>query len=75
MRVLHQIEHGLDRESLAIDSEAQARDCLVKQPVPGAESGDRFFMEQLFELIVELIGLALADVFEPGPVMLERARR
>ena len=32
-------------------------------------------MEQLFELVVELIGLALADVLEPGPVMLERPRR
>ncbi len=59
---------------LAIDVEAQARDRLVEQPVPGAVAGDRFFVEQLLELIVELIGLALADVFEPGPVMLERRR-
>jgi hypothetical protein len=46
-----------------------------KQPVPGAVLGDRFFVEQLFELVVELVGLALADVFEPRPVMLERPAR
>ena len=47
-------------------------DRLVEQPVPGAVAGHRFFVEQLFELVVELIGLFLADVFEPGPVMRER---
>ncbi len=72
VRILHQIEHGLDRHRLAIDGEAQARDGLVEKPVPGAETGDRFFVEQLFELVVELIGLALADVFKPGPIMFER---
>jgi len=59
MRVLHQIEHGLDRESLAIDSEAQARDRLVEKPVPGADTVIDFSMKQIVRAVVELIGLAL----------------
>ena len=73
--ILHEIEDGLDRQGLAIDGKTQARDCLVEQPVPGAITGDRFFMKQLLELVVELIGLALADVLKPGPVMFECPRR
>ena len=56
----------------AVDLEAQRGDRLVEQAVPGAVGGDRFFVEQLLEPVVELVGLALADIEDPGPVMRQR---
>ncbi len=71
-RILHQAERGLDRQRLGPDLETQAGDGLVEQPVPTRISGDRLLVEQLLDAILELIGLLLADVLEPGPVMTER---
>ncbi len=71
-RVLQQIERRLDRQRLAADLEAQPRDGLVEQPVPGRIGGHRLLVEQLLDAILELIGLVLADVLEPRPVVAER---
>ena len=69
--VLQQIERRLDRQRLAVHLEARRRDGLVEQAVPGRIARHGFFVEQLFELVVELIGLFLADVLDPRPVMPE----
>jgi len=63
--VLQQVEGRLDGERLGPDSEAQARDGVVEQPVPGTLSGHGFLMEELLDAILELIGLFLADVLDP----------
>ena len=60
------------RELLAIDVEAQRGDRLVEQAVPGAVGRHRFFVEQLLQPVVELVGLALADILDPRPVMRQR---
>ena len=73
--VLQQVEGRLDGERLGADLEAQARDGVVEQPVPGALAGDGFLVEQLLDAIFELIGLFLADVLDPRPVMAERRVR
>ena len=59
-------------ERLAADLEAQARDGLVVIAVPGRIAGDRLLVEQLLDPVLELIGLFLAHVLDPGPVMAER---
>ena len=64
--VLQEIEHGLDRERLALHVKTQAGDGLVEQAMPGRGAGERFLMEKLFELFFELMRLFLADVIEPG---------
>ena len=74
-RVLQEVERRLDRERLAGDLEAQARDGLVEQPVPGRIGRHRFLVEELLDAVLELIGLFLADVLEPRPVMAERRVR
>ena len=74
-RVLHQGERRLDRERLAVDLEAQRRDRLVEQPVPGARAGHRLLVEQLLDAVLELIRLLLAHVLDPRPVVAERADR
>ena len=71
-RILHQIERRLDGERLLADLEAQARDGLVEQPVPGRVGGHRLLVKELLDAILELIGLVLADVLEPRPVVAER---
>ena len=48
------------------------RDGLVEQPVPGRIGRHRFLVKQLLDPILELIGLFLADVFEPGTIASER---
>ena len=48
------------------------RDGLVEQPVPGRIGRHRLLVEQLLDAVLELIGLVLADVFEPRPVVPER---
>ncbi len=74
-RILQQIERRLDGERLAVDLEAQAGDGLVEQAVPGRIAGHRFLVEQLLDAVFELVGLLLADVLEPRPVMAERRIR
>ena len=70
-RILQQIERRLDRQRLGADLEAQPRDGLVEQPVPGRIGGHRFLVEELLDAILELIGLVLADVLEPRAVVAE----
>ena len=72
VRVLQHVERKLDRERLAADAEAQRRDGLVVIAVPGRIAGHRFFVEQFLDPVLELIGLFLAYVLDPGPVMAER---
>ena len=70
--VLEQVERRLDRQRLGADLEPQAGDGVVEQPVPGALPGHRLLVEQLLDAILELIGLLLADILDPGTVMAER---
>ena len=63
---------GSIASDLPSDLEAQAGDGLVEQPVPGRVGGHRLLVEQLLDAILELIGLVLADVLEPRPVVAER---
>src|SRR5262249_55998431 len=67
--ILHEIERRLDRERLRADLEAQAGDGLVEQAVPRRIAGHRLLMKELLDAVLELIGLVLADVFDPRPVM------
>ena len=75
VRVLHLAEQRLERQSLAFEFEPQRRDRVVEQAVPGGRAADRFFEEQLLDLVGELVRLLLADVLEPGAIMAERRRR
>ena len=68
----HEIERRLDRKLLAADLEAQRGDQLVELPVPGRIGRHRLFVEQLLDAVLELIGLLLAHVLDPRPVMAER---
>ena len=70
--VLQQIERRLDGQRLAADPEAQRGDGVVILPVPGGIAGHRFLVEQLLDPVLELVGLVLAHVLEPRPVVAER---
>ena len=72
--VLQLVEGRLERQFLAAHLEAQRRDGLVEKAVPGGAPGDRLFVEQLLDLVLELERLVLADVLEPGPVAGKRLR-
>ena len=63
--VLQQVQRRLQRQLLAVDVEAQVGHRLVEQPVPGAAPGDRLFVEQLLDAVLELVGLVLAQVDAP----------
>ncbi len=69
--VLHQGQRLFEQELLAVDLEAQARHGLVEQPVPGAAAGDRLFVKQLLDAVLELVGLLFPHVLDPGPVVAE----
>ncbi len=71
-RILHEIERGLDRERLRADLETQAGDGLVEQAVPRRIAGHRLLVKELLDAVLELIGLVLADVFDPRPVVRQR---
>ena len=71
VRIEQAIERGLKAELLAIGLESERRHRLVEEPVPGASRRHRFLVEQLLELVVELIGLLLAQILEPRTVMAE----
>ncbi len=75
LRVLQQAEGGFERQGLAVDVEAQRRDGLVEKAGPGRTARDGLFVEELFELGVELVGTILADVVEPRLVATERVLR
>jgi hypothetical protein len=66
------VERALEVQLLAIDLELQRRHRLVEQPVPGRGAGHRLLVEQLLDLVVELVGLGLAQFGEPRPVAAER---
>ena len=63
---------GSERQLLAVDVEAQLGHRLVEQAVPGAAPGDRFFVEELLDAVLELVGLVLPEIEHPGPVVAER---
>ena len=69
-----QVERRLERERLrlALDLEAQRRHGLVEEPVPGAARGLALLVEQPLELLLELVGLLLAQVVDPRLVARER---
>ena len=70
--VLQAVQRRLQRQLLAVDFEAQLRHRLVEQAVPGAAPGDRLFVEQLLDAILELVGLVHPEVEHPGTVVAER---
>ena len=72
IRALQKIERGFNCQRLAIHLEAQVRHGFIKQAVEGAVACLGFFEEQLLQLVVKLIGLLLAQVFNPWAVMIER---
>ena len=65
------VQGRLEAELLSVGLESERGHRLVEQPVPGAARRHRLLVEQLLELVLELIGLLLAQIFEPGPVMAE----
>ena len=69
--VLQAVERRLQRQFLAVDVEAQVGHRLVEQPVPGAAPGDRLFVEQLLDPILELVGLVHPEIEHPRPVVAE----
>ena len=72
--VLQQRQRRLDRQFLAANLETQACDGLIELPVPCGISADGFLMEQLLDPILELVRLVLAQILDPGPVVIERRR-
>ena len=54
---------------LAVDGEAQRRLGLVEQALPRGGAGDRFLMQQLFEIVGQLMRAEGADIAQPRPVM------
>ena len=70
--ILQKVQRRLDRQLFALDDEAEARHRLVEEPVPGGPAGDALLMEELLDAVLQLVGLLLADVLEPRPVMAER---
>src|SRR4029079_3088528 len=65
------IEGRLDAELLAVDVEAKRGHGLAEQPVPRAAPRDGLLMEQLLYSVLELIGLFLAHILTPAPVVPE----
>jgi hypothetical protein len=68
-RVLKLVEGRLDGQLLAAHVEAQGGDGLVEEAVPGGAPGHGLLVEELLDLVVELVGLVLAQVLDPGAVM------
>jgi hypothetical protein len=65
---MHQeIERRLQRGRLrlSLHLEAQPRHGLAEEPAPGAVRGDRLLVEQALQLLVQLVGLLLAQVVDP----------
>ncbi len=69
IRILQEVQRRLERQFLAVHLEAQCGHGFVEQAVPGATAGDRFFVEQLLKLVLELVGPVLAQVDQPRTVM------
>jgi len=73
--ILEQVQGRLHGEHPGADFEAQARDGVVEQPVPGCLPGHGLLLEKLLDAILKLIGFLLADVLDPRPIMTERRIR
>ena len=69
--VLKQIERQFDRKVFAIHVETERRDRLVEETVPGADPRHRFFVEQLLDAILKLVGLLFAHVLDPRTIAAE----
>jgi hypothetical protein len=72
VRVLELVEGRLERQLLAADGKAQGGDRLVEEPVPGRASRHALLVEELLQPVVELKGLVLAPVLDPGAEAGER---
>jgi hypothetical protein len=72
--ILQQAQRRLDRQLAPGDLEAQARDGLIEQPIPGGIAALGFFMKQLLDAILQLIRLVLAQIFDPRAKMCEFRR-
>src|SRR5690606_16522883 len=62
-----QIERGLERQGLRLtfDRETQRRHGFIEKSIPGAAGGLSLLEKKLLQLLVELVGLFLAQVVEP----------
>jgi hypothetical protein len=69
---LQQIERRFDGEQFAADLEPQHRNGFVEKPVPRGMRGHRLFVKELLDSIFQLVGLLLADVFQPWPIVPQR---
>ena len=67
--ILQEAQRRLDGELISPDLEAQARDGLVEQPVPGGVTALGLLMKQLLDAILELIRSVLAQVLDPRAIM------
>ena len=65
---MQQIERGLDGECFATHRKAHIGDGFIKQPVPRGIAGDGFFVEQLFELFIQLMRFLFPQIRNPRPV-------
>src|SRR5262245_57304669 len=70
--VLQEIERWLDRHRLSRELETQNRDGFVEKPIPGGIAGHRFLVEEFLESILELVWLFLANILDPGTIVVER---
>src|SRR5215471_3612540 len=72
---MHQeVERGLEWGGfdLALYLETQRRHGLAEKAAPGAVRRDRLLVEQPLQVLIELIGLLLAQVVDPGLVVRQR---
>ncbi len=70
--ILKEVKGCLQREAFAVHIKAKRGHSLIEKPVPGGGAGDRFFQEELLDLVIKLVRLVFAQVLYPGPVMRER---
>ena len=63
---------GSKQHLLAADVEAQLGHRLVEEAVPGAAAGHRLLVEELLDAVLELVGLVLPEIDDPGPVVAEQ---
>ena len=66
--IREQVQRRLETQLLAPHVELERGHGLVEQPVPGRGAGHRLLVEQLLHPVLELVGLGLPELGEPGPV-------
>src|SRR5262249_45580614 len=59
------------RQLLAAERKPQIGNGFVKKPHPRATTRDGFFVQQLFQLVVQLMRAKGANITKPRPVMSE----